>query len=156
MRKNTENQEKLHKKSRMQLYFAGVSLLTLVLIGIISMLPGRGMETLALGGTVTGSASDNDEFWQGISVPRNLEISQRIAVQDSATGLSAEVPAGITDKSVNFLPQQGFQHQPLSARGRNRRLRKLAEDQLLFCRNSHHIWSSYHLRQMLVRQMGRP
>ena len=102
MRKNTENQEKLHKKSRMHLYFAGVSLLTLVLIGILSMLPDRGMETLALGGTVTGSASDNDEFWQGISVPRNLEISQKITVQDSATGLSAEVPAGITDKSVNL------------------------------------------------------
>lgn len=104
MRKNTDTKEKLHKIFRPRMYFAGISLLALVVIGIMTMLPMGSMETLALGGVITGSSSENDTFWNGITSPRNLEISQKIKVTDSTTGLEMEFTSksNSTHKSVEL------------------------------------------------------
>lgn len=86
MKKNTERKRKFHKR-----YFIGVLSIFFALGLIAAMLSPGTMESYALGGVITGSNSDNDTFWQGISVPNNLVLSQNITVSGQiCSGVSYE------------------------------------------------------------------
>ncbi len=75
MRKNTERKRKFHKR-----YSIGILSLFLAVGLFFAILSIGEMQSHALSGVITGSSSDGDAFWNGISVPNDLLLSQNLTV----------------------------------------------------------------------------
>ena len=83
MHKNKERVKKLHIGSRKRMLVAGTLAIFFATVLMMSMLQMDSMNSEAKGGAISGSNSDGDAFWKGISVPRDLVITQTVTVKDA-------------------------------------------------------------------------
>ena len=87
MRSFRKGNLKLYKKFRQHRTFVNVLCRMILIVSVVAMVFANSLEVFALGGIITGSSTEGDTFWQNISSPRDLKISQMISIKDSNLSL---------------------------------------------------------------------
>lgn len=94
---------KFHRKSENSMKTVKYLGALLAIALAIFLLPSSTMDTLALGGEVTGSGTDST-FWNGIVAPSNLRISQTVTVyEDKLPNSSEQQYTSCTNEPVEMI-----------------------------------------------------